>query len=303
MAHDRREGRKGSLADVLVRQKIISEEQRQKVVELGLLGDEPLARLVLELRWATTAQLAEALALQAGCKYVPPHKLRPELHRALRFPPGKLKELGAVPVAGVDPNTFAVARPGHVLQLEELSCFVGAPVAVVVTDENAIPDLLVSAQFGPDGPPGARSGRDRRRATRFGLKTTYRCFYSFFNQQGMDLYHQVFEGELQDLSEGGACIQGTLPRRGRETMCRPETIFKCNLVISGGETIRTSGQVRWMDPSPAPRLQFGVSWQPVFAEDHVLLQKLLGDVSRQWEDVSTQGEEDDLLPESLLDTF
>jgi hypothetical protein len=277
-------GRRERLGNILLRQGVLSEQRLELITRQRLLGDAPVARLLLQLGWVSPGDLARALAEQAHRQYVPGRKLVPDSARARELPLEMLRRLRVFPVAGEHLHTFAVSSPRDVERMDELERLCGCHVEMVVTEEPAL-DLLLEEDE-PPTPDGFHEqlSRERRRRVRTPVPDGIECFYAFFDRADAPLLKKAPRGELRDISDGGACIEGPIPMDLHDRLEQPDVTLKANVfaeeIVPGGP-IRTRGLLRWIGGSQTHVVHFGVSWRPVSDSDRMRLDRLVMAAYRQ----------------------
>ncbi|MFZ2987612.1 GspE/PulE family protein [Ideonella sp.] len=131
------------LGDVLVQQKLISDQQLQQALEEGKQTGKRLGRLLIERGWVTEDTVVQALAGQLRIPFVnlKTFPLRGEVVRLLPESPARRHRAIVLEDKG-DHCTVAVADPLDLFAYDELTRLLRKPIQIAVAAESQLPAVL-----------------------------------------------------------------------------------------------------------------------------------------------------------------
>ena len=131
------------LGDVLVQQKLISEQQLQEALEQGRQSGKRLGRLLIERGLVTEDAVVQALAAQLAIPFVnlKTFPLRSETVRLLPESPARRHRAIVLEDRG-DHLTVAVTDPLDLFAYDELTRLLRRPIRIAVAAESQLPPAL-----------------------------------------------------------------------------------------------------------------------------------------------------------------
>jgi hypothetical protein len=260
--------RRRPVGEILRERGSLTQEQLDTVLRDRPVGVR-LGSHAIQCGFASPGEVAQALAIQGGYPYRPATSLTMASDRFQALPGTELRGLGAIPVEASRPDTFAVGAGSRELEAI-LGRLVQRPVALVVTEEDAIESLLALEHPHRSRTEGGLGSASRRRSRR--VAAALELDAGPGQRPGV-------QGRVLDLSRRGVRLE--LPadpghNGSASAFLEPGTDVWLRFLLPGMlsvEALRLGGTVRWLQGAEVREL--GVDTRPVSLVDHCRLDRLL----------------------------
>lgn len=131
------------LGELLIERGVINPTQLQESVQQQMKSGKLLGEILVELKYATEEDIAQALTCQYGFPYLPLSNYEIELQVVKTIPENVCKQFCLVPIDKIGKSlTLAMANPLNVQAVEDVELITGCTVQTFVSTTTDIKDAI-----------------------------------------------------------------------------------------------------------------------------------------------------------------